>query len=840
MASFGLALPEDASAGLLSDGGGDTLDYRPLPTLEAGQSYDVIVERVGPDYRITDRGTAIEFCPSNTPECDPPPCEPGATVHEALCDSAEVGLLFAILGDSNDRIENRTDLLLAACGGKGQDSLFGGSGTDDLGGGAGRDDVHGGAGNDLLAIDLGRILAPAVPACAGGDRARFDLIDGGPGKDRIEGGPGDDLLRGADHDDIITGYDGDDRLDGGAGGDILLAVAGSDIVAGGPDDDYVFGGAGNDDLDGGEGDDVLGKPVRYDADGLAPGKEVVTTPEDGDDRLDGGPGDDSLDAGPGSLVFSLVNVEETLAALRSGVVDRKLESPVLNGADHYVGGPGDDIINYANRARDVDVTLDGLANDGSSGEGDGVDLDVESVGGGAGDDHLRAAPAGSLLFGDLGADTIQGGGGPDILAGGFGPEADHLVGAAGDDELLGGPGDDVLSGGRGRDALTGGGDDDELTGGQDSDSLEGGSGSDRLDGGADSDCLEGFVVPAGSAPAPCPSPSGATPAVGADGDDLLQGGGGIDRLAGGPGDDVADYSGRTHRVQVLLPGAGGRWAAASSSGEDVLAVDVEGARGGRGNDLLVGNGKDNLLDGGPGDDQVQGGSGVDRLRGGSGRDFLVAHDRSPDAVRCGTKRDLAIVDSADEVVSSLSDVCEHVQGGGARSESGAPLSPAPGCVLPFRLRGTGPFFLLGTRAVLPAGTVVDASRCAARLQVTNAAPARRPPALLSRGAFSVHPFVDGLELRLRGALPERCGDARVVVRRLRVQAAPVGLVVSGRFLGAKGPGASWMTVDRCASTAVRVERGRVRVLQERGRARTVLGAGERHVTRRPRPDRKQG
>ena len=87
-----------------------------------------------------------------------------------------------------------------------------------------------------------------------------------------------------------------------------------------------------------------------------------------------------------------------------------------------------------------------------------------------------------------------------------------------------------------------------------------------------------------------------------------------------------------------------RWA-----DRDELAPDVEGARGGPRADTLLGNGGDNLLDGGPGADQLDGGAGADRLRGGPGpRPRAVARDAELDEIRCGTARDLAVVDADDE------------------------------------------------------------------------------------------------------------------------------------------------------------------------------------------------
>ena len=45
--------------------------------------------------------------------------------------------------------------------------------------------------------------------------------------------------------------------------------------------------------------------------------------------------------------------------------------------DVVLGGPGADVVTYAERTPAVSVTLDGLANDGTGGEGDDIAADVE-------------------------------------------------------------------------------------------------------------------------------------------------------------------------------------------------------------------------------------------------------------------------------------------------------------------------------------------------------------------------------------------------------------------------------------------------------------------------------
>lgn len=87
--------------------------------------------------------------------------------------------------------------------------------------------------------------------------------------------------------------------------------------------------------------------------------------------------------------------------------------------------------------------------------------------------------------------------------------------------------------------------------------------------------------------------------------------------------------------------------------------------GGDGNDLLDGGTGNDTLDGGRGNDTLIGGSGKDSLIGGAGRDVffggkgddrIAARDGLAEVVRCGTGRDVAIVDRRDLVIG-----CETVR-----------------------------------------------------------------------------------------------------------------------------------------------------------------------------------
>ena len=178
-----------------------------------------------------------------------------------------------------------------------------------------------------------------------------------------------------------------------------------------------------------------------------------------------------------------------------------------------------------------------------------------------------------------------------------------------------------------------------------SDRLDGGPGADRVFGGAGADDLRGGAGP-----------------------DALGGGLGPDLVSGGPGRDIAFYGQRGLTVRVTI----GRGANDGVAGErDNVRADVEGIFSGRGNDVLIGNGRSNRLFGGAGNDTLRGMGGNDVLMGGAGDDRIdaresggssvVAQSGAIDQVVCGAGEDTALVDPADAVDPD----CENVIGGGS-------------------------------------------------------------------------------------------------------------------------------------------------------------------------------
>jgi RTX calcium-binding nonapeptide repeat (4 copies) len=193
---------------------------------------------------------------------------------------------------------------------------------------------------------------------------------------------------------VANGGDGDDRLDAGSllsDGQLTTIPA---TLRGGPGKDVLAAGDSADVLEGGDGDDTL-------------------TGGDGDSALRGDAGDDVVFGGIGNEIIEGGAGNDTLQGNR--------------GRDSLRGGDGADGVLYADTAGAVvTVTLDGVADDGSPGEGDDAGADVENVtassarpDGTPGAVVVTGNDASNALQVDAGAATIVGAGGPDVLTGGI-------------------------------------------------------------------------------------------------------------------------------------------------------------------------------------------------------------------------------------------------------------------------------------------------------------------------------------------------------------------------------------------------------------------------------------
>ena len=174
---------------------------------------------------------------------------------------------------------------------------------------------------------------------------------------------------------------------------------------------------------------------------------------------------------------------------------------------------------------------------------------------------------------------------------------------------------------------------------------QGGIGSGE--GGADDRNVELLIAdPRSDGPGPDPEGCLEGAAItGDDGDNSLQGTPQGERIRGLRGADA-------------IRGRGGNDCIGGGRGGDRIRAGGgdDTARGGRGRDLVGGGPGDDSLSGGRGADRIVGGGGVDRMRGGPGLDRILAADGAAETVRCGTGRDVALVDAEDRTIG-----CERVR-----------------------------------------------------------------------------------------------------------------------------------------------------------------------------------
>jgi len=449
--------------------------------------------------------------------------------------------------------------------GPGIDRLVGGSASDIIVGGFGAEILEGGPGNDTLSgtasafgdfapdtligglgIDTatyaqrtGPVMVTLDGLANDGDGFEFDNVGGLLNDvENVSGGSGADILTGNAGANVLNGNAGADILNGGAGNDTLKGGNGADVLNGGDGNDTLDGQAGADVFNGGPGTmdkaDYSGRSTAVtvtlsggaddgaagEGDNVGPAGDVenVTGGSAGDtitgdgnaNVLVGGPGNDILN-GLGST--DTLNGNQGNDTLNGGGGDDTLDGGL--GADVFNGGVGsNDVAYYALRPQALNISIDGVANDGAAGEGDNVGLDVENLTGGSAGDTLTGSAAANTLVGGPGTDTLNGGGGNDDLRGG--PGADTLNGGPGPADVAWyGDRLDPLTisiDGVANDGGSGGAEGDNV--GLDVENVQGGLGNDTIFGSAFANSLFGGA-----------------------GNDILNGLGGTDQLFGGPGDD---------------------------------------------------------------------------------------------------------------------------------------------------------------------------------------------------------------------------------------------------------------------------------------------------------------
>jgi Ca2+-binding RTX toxin-like protein len=360
-------------------------------------------------------------------------------------------------------------------------------------------------------------------------------------------------------------------------------------------------------------------PVRGPAAATCNGLAVTITGTHGPDTITGTNGDDVIAARAGNDVVFGLGGNDTVC-LGAGNdrfdggagADTVVADAAPDGSDTIIGD-GSDTANYSARTTPVNVSLDGVANDGAAGEHDNI-TKAGVIGGSAAD--TLSDPSATRL-------RLSGGPGNDTLSGNF------LTGDAGDDSLihLSNDGSGLMFGGDGNDTLTDNGAARRsfLSGDNGNDTILGGSGGDNLLGNAGNDLIIGG--------------NGDDGVTGGAGNDRLIGGvdqDGSDHLAGGAGTDTADYSTRNNLVPLALLSLsldGIRNDGAPGEG-DLLDSDVENVKGGTGPNFIVGNNLANTLQGGQSPDTILGADGI------AGNDVIIGG---------GLSHDLCTFDPGDSV-----------------------------------------------------------------------------------------------------------------------------------------------------------------------------------------------
>lgn len=322
--------------------------------------------------------------------------------------------------------------------------------------------------------------------------------------------------------------------------------------------------------------------------------------------IDAGAGNDSISAGIGDDTITGGSGNDYLFGHdRNDVLGGAL------GGDEILGGDDADTADFKTRVAAIAVTLNNSGGDGEAGEGDNVRTDIEGIIGGSGNDTLDAtsAPAGAVLDGAAGDDTLVGSG--------FG------------DVVYGGPGNDSVVANAGADAII---DEDTEV--------------DDLDGGADEDLAivdnNGVVDGVGNVEFVLADGSASDPALAAGGTATLSGG--IVTI-NGTGD--ADF------VSIVLSQDGNSFfvveqpdrndtddtfvseflltdvtsiSANLGGGDDIFhggeVAETMGIHGAAGFDILVGGAGNDAITGGDGNDQLFGRAGSDTMDGGLGGDFI--------------------------------------------------------------------------------------------------------------------------------------------------------------------------------------------------------------------------
>jgi Ca2+-binding RTX toxin-like protein len=300
-----------------------------------------------------------------------------------------------------------------------------------------------------------------------------------------------------------------------------------------------------------------------------------------------------------------------------------------NVGNRFVGGLGDDTVDYSARTAPLTITQgDGLANDGESGEGDDIDITIDTIIGGSGNDHITfTTPGARRAEGRNGSDTLVSTSGNDTLIGGNG--ADSLQGGDGSDYLDGGDGDDSLDGGLGPDVIIGGPGNDTvyyLMRSLPVSVTDDGIANDGEPGEGDNVTGVENVVTTSPRPEGFASLTGGSLRIyGTDQADTID----VRLKTGNPNIVVVTLNGtptefNKNNVEIIRVWGweGDDYIELNHGGNDVGISIKSVIYGHEGNDTIQGGKSRDRIYGGPGDDSIQGGNNVDIIYGDEGNDTI--------------------------------------------------------------------------------------------------------------------------------------------------------------------------------------------------------------------------
>jgi Ca2+-binding RTX toxin-like protein len=263
--------------------------------------------------------------------------------------------------------------------------------------------------------------------------------------------------------------------------------------------------------------------------------------------IKGGGGNDSISGGPSACAPEYTSANgDTLQGEAGNDV---FYMPVANCWAWLQGGLGNDTADFSARSVSVELSNNGIANDGATSEKANIANDVLRMVGGFANDVLTGGSSNDILIGGPGGDVMIGAAGMDDIvdysatsatnnvslcftatifdcgtandgAGGATEgdqvyQIEHVIGGSSGDTLTvlnnadvdvffeGRAGDDFLTGGDGNDKLWGDDGVDTLAGGNGDDSLNGGAGVDVLDAGGGVGDLCAFDVADSPTPLGC-------------------------------------------------------------------------------------------------------------------------------------------------------------------------------------------------------------------------------------------------------------------------------------------------------------------------------------------------